>query len=295
MKLGLETKNQANLVHPPTLTHSVGGHVTPNTEPSYTPLPLLERFAELPARPMPPARGLLSAASVGRHYELATLDFLRGPPFFLYALIHSGRKADKGVDLRGLWDLAFSAACAGAAARGERLPRRPVVAGPVPSPDEARRRKRWGVVVQCKRWAERVGPDVVRELEGSLVAHGPGALNRREAAGPSQLAPNRQLKPVLGILVSLSGFTPGALLQAAQSELPIMLLHLLKVEPPIRRAEGASEGDGRGEPEQYEARRIEMNGVLKDVLEDGAYEVIERIGTGKERSVKLEWNWLEPA
>ncbi len=245
---------------------------------------------------MPPGLGPLSSAALGRHYELATLAFLKGPPFFLYALIHSGRKADKGVDLRGFWDHSYSAACARAAARGEPLPRRAPAPAPAPAAGgavEPERRRRWGVVVQCKRWAERVGPDVVRELEGTLVAA------RGPARTPSQLALARPPRPVLGILASASGFTPGAMSQAAQSELPIMLLHLPRLGPPIRQPIEAGEVDEAGgggvADERYEARRIEMNRVMKAILQDGAYEVVERIGLGKDRGVKLEWNWLEPA
>lgn len=241
---------------------------------------------------MPPALGLLSSASLGRHYELATLAFLKGPPFYLHALLHLGRKSDQGVDLHGKWDVDYSKACAAAAARGEPLPRRSPLAA-LPLGHELRRnRRRWDTVVQCKRYADRVGPEVVRELEGTIIG-------QRLTGGPLHTDRKLMPRPVLGILAATSGFTPGALQQAAQSQLPIMLLHLPRVGPPIAAAgeEGAEDEIDEADPEEerYEARRIEVNAALKDVLGDGAYEVVERIALDKARTTKLEWNWLGAA
>lgn len=239
---------------------------------------------------MPPCgRGVLSASTLGRHYELATLSFLSSAPFYLFGLLHSanGRQGDKGVDLRGFWDSGFAKACSTAAARGELLPTLPP-----PPPRDGGGRRRWDVVVQCKRWTTRqVGPDVVRELEGTAQRAARRPSQPRAPAAPQAPSP----RPVLAILASLSGFTPGALDRAAQSATPLLLLHLPKVEPPI--AGGAGCDDGRRvaeEVERYEPRRIEMNRAFREVVEEEAWQVVERVSIGREET-KPVMQWLQGA
>lgn len=136
--------------------------------------------------------GALSNHAIGRAFELATLKFLSRAPFELQGLVRVGGAYDNGVDLRGWW--------------------------PPSSPEtKGQGGPRWGVVVQCKAERSRIGPGVVRELEGVV-----GSQASRTTTRSSQTT--------IGILVSLNGFSEEATRRAEASLVPLALVHLAKIQ-----------------------------------------------------------------
>lgn len=137
------------------------------------------------AKLVPPAITAMATSAVGRGaaYELACLRTLNS--WLGMQLYRTGGAGDCGVDLRGWWS-----------------------PGPVGA-DEYR------VLVQCKAEKRRVGPVIVRELEGTLLRA--GWVEQR-----TQVAP----VPLFAILASASGFSKQSLLHMRASPLPMLLLHL---------------------------------------------------------------------
>ncbi len=118
-----------------------------------------------------------STTHLGTAFEQRSLLILSRQ--FFMSLTRIGGKGDGGVDLRGWWTLPHH---------------------------------RLRVLAQCKAEKAKVGPRVVRELEGT----GRVAL----------ASPTVGRDPLVSVLCSQSGFTPGAMLQANTSTLPMLLLHI---------------------------------------------------------------------
>jgi hypothetical protein len=123
-----------------------------------------------------------STVALGKAYEAVCAKLLAKELAMPLAL--RGGAHDAGVDLAGTW--------------------RPLQAGPYP------------VIAQCKHYAKKVGPSVLRELEGTASIYG-------QAAEPT-------MKPVLALLLSSAGFTPASINRAKASNICMMLLHLEMIE-----------------------------------------------------------------
>lgn len=90
-------------------------------------------------------------------------------------LNRSGSAGDEGIDLVGSWNI------------GRRL----------------------DVVVQCKHFNKKVGPSIIREIDGTIAHFG-----------------SYGSKDIIGVICGLSGFTEASWQRAASSKYPILLLHL---------------------------------------------------------------------
>ncbi|GAA5873810.1 hypothetical protein JCM3774_000690 [Rhodotorula dairenensis] len=195
--------------------------------------------------------GSASTTALGTAYENATSEFLARPPFSIQRLLNVGGAGDGGVDLRGRWTWTRRAllqeTSQGTQQLGPRGGLLDLFNGAIPcdrllagDPERSgARRETWDVLVQCKAERDRLGPAVVRELEGSILADlarrnrphraralapppppmasVPGALVRDSAAATA--AP-------IGVLVGLSGFSPAAIMHAQTSAVPLVLVHL---------------------------------------------------------------------
>jgi hypothetical protein len=181
----------------------------------------------------------LSPTALGTAYENATRAFLSQPPFSIHGLLNVGGAGDGGVDLRGRWtwqpppppfprqgdrDVGFLNLANGASphtlsARDQR--------GPV---DNEPRLQTWDVLVQCKAEKDHLGPAIVRQLEGSILAdlarRNPPRRSLAPPPPPTTVPGGRDTAAPIGILVGLSGFSRAAILHAQTSALPIVLAHL---------------------------------------------------------------------
>lgn len=185
-------------------------------------LPRLRRPPRLP--PLAPTRA--STTARGTAYELTTLRFLSSPPLSL-SLLRVGGANDKGVDLRGWWDV------------------------PPRLPDQ-KEAKRWSVVVQCKAEKEKLGPSVIRDLEGA-VAHGMDGVGGKGVEGRGGIA----------VLVALSGFSPASLILASSSSTPLLLLHLAEGIA----GKGVDEGIGKGEKGGWmRVEKVVVNEALRGLV-----------------------------
>ncbi|BGP27089.1 hypothetical protein JCM10295v2_006051 [Rhodotorula toruloides] len=201
--------------------------------------------------PVPPLAP--STTALGTAYELATAHYLSARPFNVRGLIRVGGANDKGIDLRGRWQWGLPS--------GENEDSLDYDDGIFawgkvrPIADD---RQRWGedmseqevwqddedvegydllrmfeVAVQCKAEAKALGPAIVRELEGTILAETLRRQTRRNLApfrSPFSFHSSRSPRGVhsqpLGILVSLNGFSEQALRYASASHLPVSLVHL---------------------------------------------------------------------
>ncbi|GAA5992199.1 hypothetical protein JCM10908_001814 [Rhodotorula pacifica] len=187
-----------------------------------------------------------STTALGTAYENATKLFLSRPPFSIRGLLNVGGAGDGGVDLRGRWTWTAGAAAAtsrpGASSdttspctpRGGLLDlpggARPTLLPPLgqSEDDQQLRTRTWDVLVQCKAEKDRLGPSIVRELEGSILAdlarRNRPSLSSRSLAPPSPGAAAGSAP--IGVLVGLSGFSEAAIRHAQTSAIPLVLAHL---------------------------------------------------------------------
>ncbi|GAA5968441.1 hypothetical protein JCM11641_007639 [Rhodosporidiobolus odoratus] len=157
-----------------------------------------------------------SSVAVGTAYELACQSFLAKPPFNLAKIIRVGGAGDQGVDLRGRWPGAPLLSTT-EKATGSPLAERVV---------------EWETVIQCKAYNDRLGPAVVRELEGTMLATQPAFSPPTVARlSSSTRSTTHNSSAIIGFLISLSGFTTDAIFRANASRLPIALLHLQPKDP----------------------------------------------------------------
>ena len=166
----------------------------------YTQSPLARRLFNLPPTPAPPtqnhndlssflryaARTSLndnSTTYVGTHYEYTVQETLRRYSFSLHRV---GGRADAGIDLAGTWHV------------------------PPPRIGDQRQRRTQNpplrVVAQCKAFRAKLGPNLVRELEGAFRYSLPGFRTEWK----------------LGMLVSPREATKGVRDALASSPFPLM-------------------------------------------------------------------------
>lgn len=131
-----------------------------------------------------------STTHIGKAYETQCLQFLNHQLFM--SLSQVGGKGDGGIDLRGWWWL------------------------PPNTPDDNSKRIR--VLVQCKAETKKPGPQLIREMEGTV--------RRSMDENTSTIDRRSDLKPFIAILCSRSGFTRGAIHSVLSSPIPMMALHI---------------------------------------------------------------------
>lgn len=175
--------------------------------------PFTRRIFKLPSAPSPPSQQhndlttFLSYASrislpptstvyVGTHYEYTVLQSLRR---YALALHRIGGRDDAGIDLVGTWHL-----------------------------PERERERALRVLVQCKAFKTKLGPNLVRELEGAIrqapvgwrTGQTAGVLvSPREATKGVRDALARSSYPLFWMMVGLDGTLKQALWNARAEEL----------------------------------------------------------------------------
>ncbi|GAA5948404.1 hypothetical protein JCM3765_001408 [Sporobolomyces pararoseus] len=186
----------------------------------------------------------VSTSHLGTAFELVTLDLLSTHPYYMN-LIRVGGANDKGVDLRGRWNLSNLTS--------------PLTLPSLGSPS-TRNSRSLDVIVQCKAERTSLRPSVLREFEGVLQ---------------NQSHQNSTTKPLpLGILVSLNGFSTQTINRSVESRWPLSLVHL-RVERERLRLDGNGKlrkwekGEGFGEGEETAGRQVvswSRNQAWKEVV-----------------------------
>jgi hypothetical protein len=171
-----------------------------------------------------------STTFAGTYYEYATQTILRRYGFNLDRV---GGRGDRGVDLRGSWRIAT---------------------GPEETTGvktaEHKTELEIPVIVQCKRLKSKVGPNLIRELEGALAGRG----------------------NTLGVLVGTRGATRGVREAMGRSRVGVCWVMLEVVgEDAGGRGGGGKEVEGDDEiREQEESKEKEqgMEGVLQSMKDE---------------------------
>ncbi len=184
-----------------------------------------------------------SKTYIGTHYEYTVLNSLRR---LRLSLTRVGGPSDAGIDLLGQWYL----------------------------PDEPSRRLR--VLVQCKAYKGYVGPNVVRELEGTFAGAAVGwrgegvvgmVVSPREATKAVRDALGRSNLPLVWVLVGLGGEVRQCLWNWKASEVGLDGVGVtVKYKP-----NDASHGGVQGENVKKEVVLTWKGGILEELgQEDGA-------------------------
>ena len=151
--------------------------------PPIPPSPVIQQHHDLPSFLSYAARTSLSPTSttyVGTHYEYTVLETLRR---LRLDLTRIGGRSDSGIDLLGTWDL-------------------PSLPHPL------------RIIVQCKALKTKLGPSLVRELEGAFIGapfgwRGEGILgllvSPREATKGVRDALTKSRQPLVWVLTGLDG------------------------------------------------------------------------------------------
>lgn len=225
----------------------------------------------LPRHLRPPPSPSTSSTALGTAYEHHCLRFLSSPPLSLSGLLRVGGAGDKGVDLRGWWDLPASAIGSDG------------MIGMEQEWTRSRSRRRTPVVVQCKAESRALGPRVVRELEGVL-----GYEARPLSSSTIASAPSNGSRTV-ALLLSLSGFSAAATQHAAASRVPMGLIHL-----PFRYAVTGEveEKEGMEERESSEAVSVSCNKALSELLGREFRVGVRREMGGRGKRAEIRWEGL---
>jgi hypothetical protein len=145
----------------------------------------------------------LSSTAIGTAYEMATLAWLTAHPPLDMELKRMGGKGDGGIDLQGWWNIPSSAQ-----SRCDRL----------------------RIIIQCKGEIKQIGPNILRELEGTLRAEEEYKMGSTELKGLEEgverYSNELDGQPCVAMLVCQSGFSPATLRRAFNSECPTALMHL---------------------------------------------------------------------
>jgi hypothetical protein len=153
-----------------------------------------------------------STTFAGTYYEYATQSLLRR---YGFSLTRVGGRGDRGVDLKGTWTVATG---------------------------EEKVELELPVIVQCKRLKSKVGPNLIRELEGAL-------------AGRSN---------TLGVLVGTKGATKGVRDAMGRSRVGICWIMLEVEEQAGGEVANEDDGDEVEEKEQGEG----FDGVLQAMKDE---------------------------
>ena len=148
-------------------------------------------------------------------------------------LLLVGGANDNGIDLRGIW---------------RPFANLTTLSGRSPSSD-----KSYAVIAQCKCYSKKLGPSVVRELEGTATTY-------LQIAGENHL---ESVLPLLAVLLSRSSFSEKCIARATASSTPMLLLHLQE----FTSSPSDSAGSFTTEPCQYECHGALPNPALQATLQ----------------------------
>lgn len=135
-------------------------------------------------------------------------------------LERTGGAGDRGIDLRGWWQ----------------LPPAPTSALALTSVTQPhlRRQRRIRIVAQCKcqdEGGKKMGPALVREMEGVMFRESSAVsvskAHREVTQATGSVAVDEDDVPLAGIMLSSSGFSKQALLQVRSSNVPLAAMHIL--------------------------------------------------------------------
>lgn len=163
--------------------------------------------------------GAGSAVSKGTAFERLSLELLQ--KYFSMTLNRVGGASDGGIDLQGWWWLPSKPNHAETSTHSS---------GPSTPSSSAREdpRRRLRVLAQCKANARKLGPSVVREMEGVVYQHwiaDEDLPNRRDVGLHS--SPSHKLREELvALIISQSPFTKQSVLRSMSSSVPFLLMHL---------------------------------------------------------------------
>ena len=140
-----------------------------------------------------------STTYVGTHYEYTVAGHLAPLGFYLRRV---GGASDRGIDLLGTWTLPIP------------------VGASAPSPEPLR------VILQCKAGAaQRVGPHLVRELEGAFIGAPVGWRSRVGNDDGGNGNENGNGPAVIGVLVTEKPATKGIRDALARSRWPMAYIY----------------------------------------------------------------------
>jgi hypothetical protein len=201
---------------------------------------------------------LNSAVHRGTAFEKRSLSVLE--KYLSMSLRRVGGKSEGGVDLHGWWWLP-------AVTLSHPSPSySPVSASPealASSSSDMIPRRRIRVLAQCKATKQKMGPNIVREMEGVLFQHSanpllysPSSEGAHAGDSSSQTVADSVVDgavvtriPTVALLISQSPFTRATILRAVSSSVPFFLLHLPQpsseprsLEPEVDDEETASIG-----------------------------------------------------
>ena len=204
-----------------------------------------------------------STTFTGTYYEYVTQALLRK---YGFELTRVGGRGDRGVDLKGIWRI--------------------VTAGGPTKKDKVE--LEIPVVVQCKRLKGKVGPNLIRELEGAVATGKKGGGN------------------TMGVLVGTRGATKGVREAMGRSRVGICWVMLEVGEGGIDEMMEEEAGEGEGEEEQKEqgfdgilqAMKDEIvskaPGAVREMMQPEAREAVNGSGEGKPeqlgRVCQMLWN-----
>ena len=213
---------------------------------------------------MSPVPLLNSAVHRGTAFEKRSLSVLE--KYLSMSLRRVGGKSDGGVDLHGWWWLP-------AVSLSHPSPRSSyssVSASPeaLASPSSAdgdmiSRRRRIRVLAQCKATKQKMGPNIVREMEGVLFQHSanpllysPSSEDAHTGDSSSQTIADPVADgtagtggtriPTVALLISQSPFTRATILRAISSSVPFFLLHLPQPSTEPRSLESEEDDEEAG-------------------------------------------------
>lgn len=187
---------------------------------------------------------------IGTHYEYTVQSILRNSSFHLH---RTGGRSDSGIDLLGTWHLP-----------GHEHPLR--------------------VLVQCKALKTKLGPNLVRELEGTVRRHAPVGWRTGQQ---------------VGVLVSTREATRGVREALARSEKPVLWMMVdhggvLRQVLWNGRVEEVGVAGGLGVEMRYSAPSASERGkgVGKQVVLTWDGEEMEHMDSVEGRMERLEEEWM---
>ncbi|KAI9044101.1 uncharacterized protein KD926_001924 [Aspergillus affinis] len=203
---------------------------------------------------------------VGTHYEYVVQHALRASSFHLH---RTGGRSDSGIDLLGTWHLP-----------GHEHPLR--------------------VLVQCKAMKTKLGPNLVRELEGTLRRHAPAGwrtgsqvgvlVSTREATKGVRDALSRSEHPVLWMMVDYTGGLRQVLWNGRVERLGVaggLGVEMRYSSPsPSASSFDRSLGDGEGGGGNGDGE------LKKEVVLTWDGEEMEHMDSVEERMARLEEQWM---
>lgn len=168
----------------------------------------------------------LSTVAIGRAYEVLCQDFLRRE--LSMPLILVGGANDNGIDLRGTWRPSLTSENSESTCH-ENLDSSSIPPSPPLSVTSSFLIRSYAIIAQCKCYSKKLGPSVIRELEGTATSYMSDNADTQLSATDTTEA--QQQQPLLALLLSRSPFSQRCIARATFSNIPILLLNLEEVDP----------------------------------------------------------------